>query len=299
MSTHALHWRAAQGDIAPLVNAACVAAAISGGTVALPAGAFTFASTLVIPARVRVVGAGAANFGQCATTLTWTGASGGVMITVGSDTASTVVAGAGLSHVQLDGAGIAGTGIKLRSVCWSWFENILITRVTAVAWDIDVGAVANIGNMFNHFVRTYAVLVDASCITAGGWLIGPGSATANTNRNVWDDLIVNYLNGIGMDFGNADSNDVRAAHVETTGDTPGTSLYLRGHASSIIRTARSNRFEGEFGNSNITASRVVAGTGTYPSVNNLILLNQESGAPAPVRLSNATLVCTTRGGLTL
>ena len=276
-------------DVGACIDAAITAAnAAGGGTVIVPIGTYGLSTTVAGADKVKVAGAGGANYDKCATKLVWIGAASGVMAAVGSDASASQVVGAGLSKMCLDGATLAGTGLKLRSVVWSDFEDLYVSRVTANAYDLDVSSTANIGVMFNKFIRTYADLADASAASANGWKIGPGSTTANTNRNIWVQPIVNYQNGTGFICGNMDSNEVVGAGVEPVGGGSGTSLDLLGHASSVLRTCRSNRFAGMFG---VTGSgAVVAEAGSNPSLHNTLYLDQESGAPNPTINSGASLL---------
>jgi hypothetical protein len=282
-------------DVGACINAAITAASTAGGgTVVVPAGSFGLSTTVALADKVRVSGAGGANYGRCATTLAWTGASSGVMVQGGDDTSADQVVGTGLSNMCLDGAATAGTGLKLRSVVWSEFADLYVNRVTGNAYDLDVSSTADIGVMFNRFIRTYADLLDAGSASANGWKIGAGSGDANTNRNLWVLPVVNYQNGTGFICGNMDSNEVIGAAIEPAGGGTGTSLDLLGHASSAMQTCRSNRFAGMFGVNG--AGNVLAEAGTHPSVNNTLYLDQESGAPDPTINSGASLYWTSNNG---
>ncbi|MBV9828523.1 MAG: hypothetical protein JO001_23085 [Alphaproteobacteria bacterium] len=274
-------------DVGACINAAIAAASAGGGgKVVVPAGTFGISTAPALANGVKVEGAGGANYGVCGTTLTWLGAASGVMATGGSDASAQQLVGAGLGKMCLDGATTAGTGVKLRSVVWSDFTDLYVKRVTASAYDLDVSSTANIGVMFNQFVRDYADLTDASSASANGWKIGPGSTTANTNRNFWQLPVVIYQNGSGFVCGNMDSNEVIGAAIEPSGGS-GKSLDLLGSANNVLQTCRSNRFAGMFGVSSIGAA--VAETNTYPSVHNTLDLDQESGAPNPTINSGASL----------
>ncbi|HEX3861758.1 MAG TPA: hypothetical protein VHY35_08690 [Stellaceae bacterium] len=281
----------ASHDVGTCINSAITAASAGGGgTVTVPAGILGLSTTIDLLNGVRVVGAGGANYGQCATTLKWLGASSGVMVSGGSDSAAHQVAGIGLSQFCLDGATVAGTAVKLRSADWGWFQDLYIERVTANAWDVDVGATANVQTAFNHFIRTYADLTDASSLNANGWLIGPGSIAGNdTNRNYWLEPVVTYQNGTGFQCGAMDGNEIAHAQIEPVGSGTGKSLNLMASSSSVLRACRSNQFSGMFGVAGFATSAVTAESDIFPSLKNTLYLDQESGAPNPVINGAATL----------
>ncbi len=278
-------------DVGACINSAATAAnAAGGGTVIVPNGNFGLSTTVNLPNGVRVVGAGGANYGQCGTTLTWIGASSGVMVTGGSDAAVHQTAGMGVSQMCLDGATLAGTGVKLRSAVWGWYQDLYISRVTANAWDIDVGSTALIQTAFNMFIRTYADLTDASSVSANGWLIGAGGSNgADTNRNYWLEPVVTYQNGTGFQCGAMDGNEIVHAQIEPVGSGTGKSLDLMASSAAANHACRSNRFSGMFGVSGHSGSAVTAESDTYPSLKNSLYLDQESGAPNPVINGAATL----------
>lgn len=277
------------------VNAAAAAAAL-GGTVVVPQGSFNFATTIAPPEKVKIVGAGGANYGRCGTALTWNGSLAGVMFQAGSDSSAQPSVGGGLSRICLNGNGIAADGLKLRSAVWGDYEDVYVQKVTGKALNIDVSSTANLPSGFNHFKRFYADLSHASAITATGVYLGPGTSTQNNNRNVFDDLVINYQQGIGIDCWNADSNEFRNAHVEPTGSSPGYSAVLHGSASSVLETCRSTRLSGEFGVSLVAGTGIHALSDTYPSKTNWLFLNQESGAPLPTVDGSATLYSITSTG---
>lgn len=277
-------------DVGDCINSAITAAsAVGGGIVKVPVGTYGYSTTMVPVNGVRVVGAGGANYGVCATRLNAINSFTGTVFTIGSDASASVVSGSGISGMCIDGSGTAAIGIELRSVNFSLFEDLYLFGVTTTGLDIDVSATANVGVMFNDFSRVYIDLLGVPSLNANGVVIGSGTASANTNRNKFTQLTVIYQDGKGIVCGNADSNKFDPAHVETTSATPGPSVHLLGHASDAGRTCRSNRFVGEFGNQNIVASHFVADTDTFPSVKNQLFINHESGAPAASVVGSATL----------
>jgi len=287
----------ASNDVGACINAAVAdTTAKGGGTVIVPAGTYGLTQTVNLADKVRVEGAGAANFGQCGTTLKWLGAAAGTMVAAGSDAAQ-VMAGTGFSGACLDGNGLAGTGIKWRSVNYGIFSRLYIYGVTANGWDIDISAAVSAkGNMFNVVEDAYTDLLGAPSLNANGMLIGPGT-TVNTNRNIFRNFTVTYQNGKGIICGNADSNVWDPAHIESVSATPGPSVDMLGSAVDVFRPCRSNRFAGEFGTTNIAASHPVARAGTYPSRNNWLFQNHESGAPPPLIEAGATLAWSNNQGL--
>lgn len=276
-------------DVGDCVNAAIAAAAANGGGVVIgPAGSYGQTVTISPINKVHVEWVGGANYGQCGSLLKWLGSAGGVMVAVGSDASASNVVGAGFSGTCLNGNGLAGTGLKLRSVAWGDFHDQYIYSVTSKLLDIDISSTANAQTAFNHFNHIYLDASDASSVSANGLVIGPGTASNDTNRNFFNDITIIYQ-ATGMICGNADSNHFENMHVEPFSTATAVSLDLLGHASSNARTCRSNRFSGEFGSGNVVSTHVVAEDNTFPSVNNWLFLNHESGAPVPAILGNATL----------
>ena len=121
-------------DDQPAIMAAISAAeAVGGGVVVLPSGKGCLANTIVQPNdNIHIVGGGiprvydpVTGSYDSGTVLTWIGASGGTMISIGP--AQDVVAGrarsnADLRGVMFDCAGRAGVGILIASVSYSRFD---------------------------------------------------------------------------------------------------------------------------------------------------------------------------------
>lgn len=293
----------ATSDVGACINAATAdAASKGGGKVIVPPGAYGLTQTLTLPSKVRVEGAGGANYGACATTLEWTGAAAGVMAQAGPDAPTQATAGTGLSGMCLDGNALAGTAIKLRFVNWSEFRNLYISAVTANGIDIDIPTsyAGNGGNMFNVFQHNYIDLLNAASITANGILIGPHTPITNMNRSRFEDLVIIHQKGKGIVCGNADSNYFTQAAIESVTPAPdsGFSVDALGHPTQQFQVCRSNIFEGMFGVNNNAYTRFNANADTWPSFNNNVYNDFESGAPPPTAVGAATLWWTSSLGLT-
>jgi len=283
----------AVGDTEPCISAAIAAAkAAGGGIVVLPSGISGIASTIAQTGLTGITLAGAggsANYDSCPTRLKWIGAVDGVMVRFGSDSVADNIVGGGLSGVCLDGGGIAGTGVMIRSLSNGVFQYSAVRDVKARGWDIGPGP-GVVGTSLNYFLFTSAILNSAAAINAVGYYLGGGDS-GNSHHNHFFAPRVLHQSGTGFVVANADSNVVYDYYGQSG---TGLSLEFLGSNTSSAGVARSNKFYYAEPQGGTTARGVTSYT--YASRNNNIEVNMESGAPSPVVEAGATLFCSRQLG---
>ena len=131
------------------INAACSA---HGGKIVFGAKIYAIASGLTIScSNVFLVGQGAGGPADGnpsgytganqlgATVLAWTGASGSTMVTFEpSNGSANGLKGGGINGIVLAGYGVAGTGLKLRSMRGGLFPSLTVENVTSAGIDMNV-----------------------------------------------------------------------------------------------------------------------------------------------------------------
>lgn len=285
-------------DVGDCINAAVAAAkAAGGGSVVLPIGTYGLSVKLSQTSSpgIMVEGAGApGHFGICKTTLTWIGAVNGTMLDY-APASNNIVGGGAKSLCFKGGATSLGAGadiaLRLRAVSQMVFEDVYVEDVQAAAWDLDAGDWANGGLSENLFSRDNIKLSGAGAVSAKGWKLGQGATVTGNDTwgNTWLGGLVQHQNGTAFECGAADSNRVLGMDTQTIGGGTGTSLHMLGHATVSNLKCRSNRFLTNIGWGQGVASRPIADTDTFPSVNNYVYQTFESGGAAPLINGSAIL----------
>lgn len=290
-------WTNHTSNVDDCINAAETAAnASGGGFVSLPSGSYYFGGTVSLQPKVWTKGAGGANGGQCGTQLTWAGAASGTMFQLGDDAVASTPAGAGLMDMCVSGAGVAGTGLKIRSAEYGYFKDLYISNVTSNGIDANPSTAANTNVAFNRFERVYVDLNYPNSINANGLNIGTGTTDGHDfTQNYFMMFTVNYQNGKGIICNAADYNFFYQSGVEPVGGGTGTSLEMNGSTASALRACRDNFFQGGFGQGGIGGP--VANTATFPSATNDLWLALGSGGTIPTVNGAASLRYVTNTGL--
>jgi hypothetical protein len=219
-------------DVAPAINAALAAAvAAGGGTVVIPVGNYPIASQLTINTTgvgLRGAGTDAPNDNAinvrfiASTTLTWTGAAGGTMLSIAPTT--------NVSLYGCDVTGICFEGASLADICCQ-FVQLSYSRI-----DIGVSEPRMFGALF-----TTAVMSDAAGTQYNEIWVTSRSTSAtyaptgicfdravgslwNCSGNIIRMLRAYYAKGDGIVFGSADANLIEwisaDAHPTNKGGTP-------------------------------------------------------------------------------
>lgn len=263
----------ASAAIQAAINAA---AALNGADVILPPGKIAIGSTLQIGngsasqvssyGAVRLIGQASEsarntrfNNSRAATTLVWTGALDGTMISINGP-----CQGNDASHLVLDGSGVAGYGLRLFSAQAGQFGPLSFYRIRIVNLDCQVQQIptsvldaANYAYASRSVTDNYFESIDidgrqgveglgAIGIRADGWPSGPTSGVGfDTCRNSFSHvkMIVDRQHnatlgraGVGIWLEFADSNNFHDTWFqgEGTANNPSTGywLYLRGRSNS-------------------------------------------------------------------
>jgi hypothetical protein len=236
-------------DSTTAIQAAIAAAAANnGGTVYVPSGTYKITSTLTINnSCVVIVGAGSAGEiaaggvgSTSATIFKWAGAVDGVMVSFLTPAGSTNSKrfNQGLQGVELDGNGIAGTGIKIKSVNGLQLTSLFIVNMKQYGIYADCYDLGEIrGAPDNQVMRWANITVwflsginttSAVCVFLGG---SPAiTVGGNTSGNYFVNcrFVANGQSAMILD--NADNNDFMRCSCVTTGST-NYALQIRGNGA--------------------------------------------------------------------
>ena len=276
-------------DVGDCINAAIAAARVGGGKVAIPAGTYGLTTTISQSdtTGIEIHGAGGdGHHGICKTKLKWIGSSGGTMVQIGTDAASTRVVDGGLVGVCLDGNSLAATGLSTRSVVGSHLRELSIFSVTGTAWDHGVSTTANVGTTEN---RVYDIYISVTGSAKG--LKWSGTATNNVHHDRWYNLHIQHADGTGFECGNSDSNVIVGYYAQRVSGS-GLSLDLLA-SDTVDNECRANYFFAAEPQGGVTARA----TGfSQPSSDNYIQIIKESANIIPTVESGATLLCENNQG---
>jgi len=204
-------------DTVAFTEAITAVSALNGGTVYIPQGVYKISSTLNINnSNVRLLGVGGdfthdgGSGVDAATKLVWAGSTDGTFISIVSPSGSTKskITGCGIFNLELDGAGVAGKGIYIKSHNNGIFENIMLSEFRLKSLEMTcyvsgtelAEAADNQGNMLSNI--TARNLSTGSGV--GFWF--DGSSNANTSYNKFESLTGIYNEQPAFVFANADTN---------------------------------------------------------------------------------------------
>lgn len=235
-------------DTAAIQAAIDAAYTRNGGTVYLPSGSYKITSTLTIQqSNVVLVGDGSdiehgsgGTSSTSATKLVWAGASNGVMVSflTPQGASNRKCGNQGLKNIELDGAGIAGTGIKIRSVNGLQLQQLLLVNMTQYGiyadcyeageiYDAPDNQVMRWGNITIWFLSGTNT-TNAVCVYLSG---SPTRNTGgNTSGNYFENCRFNANGQSAMILANADNNDFMRCSCNTTGST-NYALVIQGFGS--------------------------------------------------------------------
>jgi hypothetical protein len=236
-------------DSTTAIQAAIAAAAASnGGTVYVPPGTYKITATLTInSSSVVIVGAGSAgetNSGgvgsTSATIFKWAGAVDGVMVSflTPAGVSNSKRFNQGLQGVELDGDGIAGTGIKIKSVNGLQLTSLFIVNMKLYGIYADCYEAGEILSAPDNQVMRWANITiwflngtnttSAVCVFLGGSpaIIVGGNTSGNYFVNCR--FVANGQSAMILD--NADNNDFMRCSCITTGST-NYALQIRGNGA--------------------------------------------------------------------
>jgi hypothetical protein len=260
-------------DVAPCIQAAIgAAAAIGGAIVRLPAGHWPVASALTINASgVGLQGAGhginrdAVNPYSflSATSLVWTGAPGGTMLTV-APAGNTRLYKTDVLDLVLDCNGLAGTGLYMASTNQSTFRFGYSEPRTIGALFTTVGTLPDTQSPQDNDVTVVgrAILYPAT----GVQFDSTNEAAGNFSMNHVGLLRIWTKNGDAVVFASADNNVVDRVAVGTEPGGTGRPLVFGNHATGG-GNAYSNRI-GWFGGGTIAALGYQTGSTITPGGGN-------------------------------
>lgn len=280
-------------DTTAIQNAINAVAALGGGVVFFPPGAYKITATLTLADKRGVVlrGSGGSNEPYSAalnigTRLLWYGAAGGTMVSTGATAAATEYGrNQGVEDMTLNGRDLAGTGLLITSGWFGSYRRLHITTCTTVHLDITTIPVsASIGedSQFNLFEQVSTRPSAGASANAIGVRLDSGATPqatqGNTSLNDFIDCFFGHYNGVGVQIKDADSNRFLSLTTHSNSGT-GIGVELCGSAVVNYGYARSNIFY----NIDPTGSSggiVARGTASYPTQssarNRILNLNQEN-----------------------
>lgn len=278
-------------DTAAIQAAINYVASLRGGVVLFPAGTYRITSTLVInTSNVLLQGAGAnishdvgTQGALSATQLNWAGSVGGTMMQFVSPVGASAQKqnGGGAIGIAFQCAGSAGIGIQILSWNSALFENLCFFNPTVTA--IDLNVVATLGEakdpQANKFSRIWFRCLDGTGVS-GSFVRCDGDSVSNASFNLFEDLDGTFYDGNAFLLKNCDNNlFLRCRALRPVGGT-GTSIEFQGSNSSVGATARTNIFF--HWSSNVAPISRGTTSYTYPSLNNnVLLIDEDNGSPAP------------------
>lgn len=286
-------------DDSAAINAAIASLSTTGGTVVFPPARYAVASTINLLSGVRLAGGGTGQLGTPETSINWTGASGGTVVSAIPAASFTFIAGTGISGLAIHGHGVASYGLYIIAAVNSEFKDFLIAGANVAQLYInETNAAGGAGSTaFNRFCKFYidATQNEATSLTAMGIQIDVGTAQEDAFSNTFQDGLIYHTNGVGFSVGNADSNLFLNINItQTTGGT-GLSLALLGSNAAATQTARDNWFSMLQATGGITAF----GTANYthPATNNgMIPVDTTNGMPTITVGTGSTLTYATTSG---
>ena len=281
------------GDYGPAFNAAIAAlGAAGGGVLYATAPSYNIATTIVMNVScVRIVGGGRGGNHDsnpiltAGTTLTWTGANGGTLISIAPPASGQRIVGWGVEDVALVSGAFpyttaAAYGLELASCA---FGRAKVTTIDFTTAAVATTGVASLGEnslfQFNDLdIVARQLVTSGTVLQMGGY---PGVNNSCFNR-VW--LAAEYNNGIGIDIQDGDNNTFYAVYLQRASGGTGSPMIMRGGTAASPGYARNNIFVNY--SQSVTSGTILSeGAGTYgsrtvvtPAVQNQILYHDTSNS---------------------
>lgn len=290
----------------------------SGGVVYLSPGIYTIANTITLPPNVILKGSGMAPFdwgasssvNPTSTTLfSWTGVSGGTMISMATPitSESTLLGGGGLRDLGLDGNGIAGTILSLLSVRHCHFRNLLLKDYTEVGLDLDTyangqsGITSSTDTQHNHFQNLEFGLSESVVASQHGIRLqsvsSSGRAGGNTSLNTFINIRIMHKDGDGIRHLGDDNNRFYQIVFNQNFGGTGVDIHFVGTSDTVM--SYENAYFGvcaspggvtqeQYGNYNAVYGYTRSNGGTTPVVNgasNYFYYSEQSSGGGGVPMS--------------
>lgn len=175
---------------------------------------------------------------SAATTLLWTGAAGGTVLTIGPTPSSTFsLIGGGVIGIFIEGDLLAAIGLLLRSVNNAMFD-IVIEDCTTVGLDLQVESTiaGGPGTQSNWFRRVVVIQQDATsgiCVRLdGNTVVG-----FNTSLNIFGNLTLLHRDGVALQLRNCDGNVFQFVRIfrHASGTAKGVTLQASNTANDYTR----------------------------------------------------------------
>lgn len=288
-------------DTTAINNAILAGISLGGATIQFPASVCVISSTLninssYITLKGAAFGADNHDIGSnvTGTTLRWNGSVGGKIISFStiSGVNNQRINGVGMLGIALNGNGTAAKGLEIISARYCQFENIYISNVTEVAFDLNT--VSSLGEgtslQFCKFDNLQARLFDTNSEEAIGIRLDASNNNGNPSFNTFRNISVLHKNGVGVQLKSADNNTFINTYTYRVSGGTGIGIELSGNNLAPF-SATSNQFIGvSSGDGGVTAR----GTEilTIATTNNVIqYYDAGNSAPAPILGTGATLYC--------
>ncbi|RUU97976.1 hypothetical protein EOA79_24110 [Mesorhizobium sp. M1A.F.Ca.IN.020.03.2.1] len=237
-------WFGAVGDGSTDDAAAINAALTVAGVVALDNLVYAVGSTINISTDGQALSGPpdrpGGTFNASTTTgaaLKWIGATGGIVVILGSQTAGVDMHGGALQNVQIDCGAAANYGLQVKTIDNATVERIKIHNVrdnaSAAGLNLtsNVNAFSPINCIHNCSFRDIAIATSNSGFGIYNNTLGT-TGGQNTTNCVFDNIHVTHKNNTGFQFSAIDTSVLtRMATSRLAGGT-GSNLYLDGNAAS-------------------------------------------------------------------
>ena len=195
-------------DDTAAINAAINAVvALGGGNVYLPPGNYKISSTLTLPGRVSLIGAGTPGSEYqptyaSTTSLSWYGGAA-AMVQVGWQGGVNIVRGGGVEKIYLDGRNLATYGLSIKDIQFAFFQELHIIRtITAGIYLTNSSSIPD-PTGFSKFDSIHIALRNSGgpAQNAHGILLdgqlGAGTVTGVT-LCTWYRIRIEHANGDGI-----------------------------------------------------------------------------------------------------
>lgn len=284
---------------ATAINAAiAAAAAVGGGRVIFGPDTYAHSATLAITtSNVILVGQGGEHSHDVgsstpATKLKWTGANGGVQVSISatSGAGNQRLHGSAMRGIMLDGnSGLAGYGLQIRSLRFAHFSDIFALEHTVASYDIST--VSELGESEDTqdcvFERLASRHSSGSSPNGDGFLLDGALDAGNTSLNTFHTCSARVVDGVAYHLKNADFNLFMRCRAQVTGTGDG--IVFEGSDVEEDQ-ARNNEFYNFSGGSSTPIVAKGSPTYDFPSKENRVLvIDQGNNTEIPTIETGATL----------
>jgi hypothetical protein len=193
-------------DTAAITAAITAVVALGGGNVYLPPGNYKISSTLTLPGRVSLIGAGTPGSEfqptyASTTSLSWYGGAA-AMVQIGWQGGIDVVRGGGVERIYLDGRNLATYGLSIKDIQFALFQELHIIRTITAGIYLTNSASIPDPTGFSKFDSIHIALRNSGgpAQNAHGILFDGqlGAGTTGVTLCTWYAIRIEHANGDGI-----------------------------------------------------------------------------------------------------